>query len=112
MAKVYIAGKIKGLPAKNTRLKFINASISVFSKGHTPINPFGFIEEYNKSIIKSGGMPLSDDDPQQRKEIMKMCTDLLMGCDYIYLLHDWQESAGATFEKQVADFFNIPIYNG
>lgn len=111
MAKVYIAGKIKGLPPKQTELKFINASIEVFNNNHQPINPVAIIKEHNQLLKKSGGIPLSDEDPQQRREIMKICTDLLMGCDFIYLCHDWQDSEGATFEKQVADFFNIPVYN-
>ena len=111
MAKVYIAGKIKGLPKIETEKKFHNASFEIFTDGHSAVDPFHFIKQYNHDIKLSGGIPLSDEDPQQRREIMKICTDLLMGCDYIYLCHDWQDSEGATFEKQVADFFNIPIYN-
>jgi len=111
MAKVYIAGKIKDLPQAETATKFKVAALKVLAKGHKAIDPFSFIKNHNEHLRLSGGMALSDNDPNQRKEILKICIGLLMDCDYIYLLHDWQDSEGATFEKQVADFFNIPVFN-
>lgn len=111
MAKVYIAGKIKDLPQAETETKFRIAALKILANGHNPIDPFSFVKNHNEHLQLSGGVALSDNDPNQRKEILKMCISLLMGCDYIYLLHDWQNSEGATFEKQVADFFNIPVYN-
>lgn len=111
MSKIYIAGKVKDLPPNEVKQKFALAAQQIKEAGHNAINPVEFIEQYNEHIKLSGGVPLSDNDEQQRREILKMCTDLLMDCDKIYLLHDWQQSAGATFEKQVADFFKIPVYH-
>ena len=111
MAKVYIAGKVKDLPIEEVKRKFVNATIELDNEGHVAVNPVLFIETHNDLLVKSGGMTLSDDDPKQRREILKICISLLMDCDYIYLLHDWQESEGATFEKQVADMFGIKVYN-
>lgn len=111
MEKVYIAGKVKGLPMLETEIKFDNAAKQIDSNGDMPINPVWFLKNHNQTLKREGMLPLSDDNPEQRKEIMKVCLNLLVQCDAILLLHDWQESEGAVFEKQVADFFNIPIYN-
>ena len=112
MSKIYIAGKVKDLPPNEVKQKFALAAQQIKEAGHTAINPVELIEQYNEQIKLSGGIPLSDNDEKQRKQILKICTDSLMDCDQIHLLHDWQQSAGATFEKQVADFFKIPVYNG
>ncbi|WP_410221905.1 DUF4406 domain-containing protein [Pedobacter sp.] len=110
MAKIYIAGKVKGLPKDQVAKKFEIAAKTIKDAGHDPVNPFEHIDALNNILIENGELPLSDDDTQQRNEILKICLDLLTECDHIYLLHDWQDSQGATFEKQVADAFNIPVY--
>lgn len=108
--KVYIAGAIKGLPVSEVRTKFDNAAKKLSDNGCTAINPFAFIERHNIVLQASGTEPLSDYNPEHRKRIMRICINLLMDCDSIFLLHDWQNSEGANFEKQIADFFKIPVY--
>lgn len=111
MAKIYIAGAIKGLPQNEVKEKFALAAKKLKEAGHDPVDPFAFIAQWNRILKKAGRKELSDDDNEGRKKILRACIGLLMECEGIHLLHDWQQSEGANFEKQVADFFNMPLYD-
>ena len=107
MAKIYIAGSVSGLPIEMVKTKFKNAENAFKNAGHVVVNPVEFIEQHNSLLVKSGGKALTDDCPKSRKMILKICFNLLMDCDYIHLLHDWQESDGAQKEYVLADMLNI-----
>lgn len=109
MKKVYIAGAVRGINPEVVKSKFALAQSNLEASGYKPINPVKEIGEYNNLIVKSGGVALSDEKEADRKSIMKMCFGLLMDCEHIYLLHDWQQSEGAVMEKQLADMLKIPV---
>lgn len=88
--KVYIAGKVTGLDYKDVYLKFQTAQLKLEACGFEVYNPLHHVDE--------------DCDWNLA---MKICLKALIDCDYIHLLHDWNESAGATIEKELADKLQI-----
>ncbi len=85
--KVYISGQISGQPIDSVREKFERAERRIKAMGSEPVNP-----------MKNG---LPENAPWE----LHMALDivLLMGCESIYLLPDWEHSRGATLEKTIAE---------
>lgn len=84
--KVYIAGKITGLPYEEVKEKFTWASEQIRKLGFTPISPI------NKDL------PYDAD----WHEHMVQDINLLLGCEAIYLQMDWENSKGARIEQYIA----------
>lgn len=85
--KIYISGQISGQPIDSVREKFERAERRIKAMGLDPVNP-----------MKNG---LPENAPWE----LHMALDivLLMGCESIYLLPDWEHSRGATLEKTIAE---------
>lgn len=84
--KVYISGKVTGLP--------INVARKLFSDAEDKINGLGKYEAVN---------PLQDDKEGYEWEYyMRKDIKLLMDCEYIHFLPNWQESRGANLEMIIA----------
>ena len=85
--KIYISGQISGQPIDSVREKFERAERRIKAMGSEPVNP-----------MKNG---LPENAPWE----LHMALDivLLMGCESIYLLPDWEHSRGATLEKTIAE---------
>lgn len=79
--KVYISGKISGLPMNEVVDKFEKAKQWLLSRGYEPISP-----------LDNGC------DSDCWYEQMKACLGQLKPCDAIYLLSDWKQSHGAMCE--------------
>lgn len=88
--KVYICGKISGLHVNDVRQKFEQAEKLIIEQGYIPVNP-----------TKNG---LPHNKPWEQH--MALDIILLMGCDAIYLLADWEDSRGARIEKAIAELLN------
>lgn len=86
--KIYISGKISGLPLEEARTKFDKAETYLKGQGYEVVNP-----------IKNG-------IPYNASWEVHIAIDilLLIGCQAIYLLPDWVYSKGATLEKKIAEF--------
>ncbi len=84
--KVYISGKISGLPLDEVREKFAHAERQIEAFGHTPVNPL------------KNGLPTDAEWEEQMLASIK----LLFGCDVIYILPDWVDSMGARIEQNIA----------
>lgn len=91
--KVYISGKITGLNFDETRAKFHEASELIEAIGMTPVNPL-----------------IGADQTKTWEQHMVRDIELLMGCDAIILLDDWNESRGARIEKFIAEQRNMLIF--
>lgn len=92
--KVYISGKISGLPLNNVIEKFKWHASLLESKGHEPINPID-ISPFHDS--KDWYYYMVDD------------IAALLKCDAIYMLKDWGQSRGARIEYQIAKELGLQI---
>lgn len=89
--KVYISGKITGNPFYKD--EFALAERVIEASGCEVVNPTA--EEIE------GGSWL---------DYMRRDIKLLVDCDGVYMLHNWQESAGAKIEHQLARDLGLRVY--
>lgn len=90
--KVYLSGKISGLTEVEYKTKFNSAELFLTGLGYDVINPVS----YDK--IKDGSW----------EDYMKQDLKLILDCDYIYLLDNWEDSKGARMEYNLACDLKIP----
>lgn len=93
--KIYIAGKITGLPKTIAAKKFAEAETLIKRTGHRPINPMA---------IDAWGL--------EHKRYMSIARNVLCdeNTDAIYMLANWQDSPGAQEEHRIAESLKMPIY--
>lgn len=84
--KVYISGMVTSLPIEEARENFSQAQETLEKYGFEVVNP-----------LNNG---LSPDDPWLAH--MKVDIKLLMDCDAIYMLNNWEDSRGAKIEHDLA----------
>ncbi len=96
MKKVYIAGKVTGLPIHEVTIKFGAAQKAIEAAGAVPVNPLEVVNDWQCDW----------------KTAMRKCVAALMECDYIYLLPDWQASRGALIEQRIAVDVGIKLLIG
>ncbi len=89
--KIYIAGKITGLPFELYYYKFEIIENKLRELGWEPVNP-----------CKLGIPPEA-----ATSEALKVCLPALVKCQAIYMLVDWKSSLGAITEHNTAIFSNI-----
>lgn len=92
MERIYIAGKVTGLPWQEVEDKFLEAAVNVRKHGAEPVLPIYYCEStwiWHKC--------------------MKTCLALLLSCDKIMMLPDWKQSRGAKIEYLVALVAGIPV---
>lgn len=87
MEKIYISGRISGLPIDEVTAKFDEAEAKLKAQGYEVVNP-----------LKNGIPANASWEVQIAMDVL-----LLMGCKAIYLLPDWGLSKGATLEKNLAE---------
>lgn len=92
MKKVYIAGKVTGIPHDEAIRKFALAATLVKDAGFEPVNPMEVVNDANASW--SGAM--------------KLCIKALMDCDAVFLLPCHWSSTGAKEERRLAIVLGIP----
>lgn len=89
--KIYIAGKITGLPLAIAQEKFKEAQKHWESFGYKVINPMELTHEHDRSW----------------NSYMKECIKNLMECDLIFTLENWENSKGALIEESIASKVGI-----
>lgn len=94
--KIYLAGAVTGHEPSAVEQKFAQKQDELMSEGHYVVNPVKLIRDVNKSW----------------KEAMQICVPVLIVCDAIYLLHDWQTSKGARLERLIAMELGMEIIYG
>lgn len=94
--KVYIAGKVTGLPIHEVTMKFGNAQKAIEAQGLIAINPL--------EVVNNWHLPW--------EQAMKLCVKALLDCNAVYLLPCWNTSKGAITEHLLAKELNIPIMIG
>jgi hypothetical protein len=90
--KVYIAGRVTGLTREQASRNFSRGEALMRSNNHDPINPLAFVPE--------GSSP---------KEAMKTLLPLMLECEAILLLEDWEFSEGAMIESALANYSKMTI---
>lgn len=84
--KVYISGRISGLPLDTARENFKKAEELLISCGYTPVNP-----------MEKG---LNADAPWIKHILADI--ELLEPCDAVYFMNNWHQSVGAGIEYEIA----------
>lgn len=95
MKKIYIAGKVTGLPQDTVIKKFADLQINLERCGFKVINPIEVVSDFNTPW----------------NEAMKLCIKALVDCDAVYLMDCHTQSVGAMIEMQLAVNLKIPCVN-
>lgn len=100
--KIYISGKITGLPTDEAKAKFWHAARWVERMHQTETN----VHTIDPFDIK----PLLG----IKKYWCFMAADIwkLIRCDAAYFMQNWKESRGARIERKICEFFKIRIIEG
>jgi len=92
--KIYVAGKITGLPYDEVVKKFKDAQIKLEKQGFEVFNPI----EISPFV-----------EGKTWDEYMAELLPIVETCDLIYMLEDWEDSRGAKDERQRAIEKNLVI---
>jgi hypothetical protein len=91
--RVYISGQIAGLEEQVARERFESAETLLSDIGLIPVNPLSnglhFTARWEEHIVRG--------------------IELLMGCDAIMLLGNWEESKGARIERHIAEEMGLKV---
>lgn len=85
--KVYISGKVTGLQYEKAWMNFQEVEERLTEEGYDVVNP-----------LKNGVDPDDTWESHMREDIK-----LLMDCDAIYLMNNWEISKGAQIEQSLAE---------
>lgn len=91
--KIYLSGGISGRNYVQVRDEFDYVEEYFIYHGHDVVNPAKF------------GV-----DERTWEEYMKMSIIEMMSCDAVFMLDGWQNSRGATIERNLAWNLNMPVY--
>lgn len=91
--KVYVSGKITGLTFDAVKSKFTAAVHELQALGHEAVNP-----------LENG---VTYHEPYEMN--MKADIGMLLQCDAIYMLSDWEYSRSATLEKSIAEATGLAV---
>ena len=96
LIKIYIAGKVTGLPAEDVKEKFLRKEKELTAQGYTVYNPV------DQLWVKGG-------QTWTWEKLMRGCITQMMECDEVHLLHDWSESRGARLERDIAERLGMVV---
>lgn len=95
MKRVYIIHPFQG--KEENRKKIDQICRAVANMGYLPVSPvhtFGFLD---------------DNIPEERELALKLCQELVKGCDQAWLFGDWEKSEGCKIEIQAAEETGVPV---
>lgn len=92
--RVFISGRVTGLAYDQVKQKFARTEALLRASNFTPVNPLHHVN----SFAKPG-------------EAMKILVPLLLECDAILLLNDWEFSEAAQIEAQLARYAGLNFMN-
>lgn len=92
--KIYISGKITGLDYADVESKFQDAQDLLSDIGFEVVNPL------NNGLTKEHSW----------EQHMVKDFELLLPCDAIYMMDNWQDSTGARIEYQTASEMNKDVW--
>jgi len=92
--KVYIVGKVTGVPAQDLVRKFDKAKEVIRAYGDEPVSPIDNV-----------------DADSSWSEAMKICIPLLISCDAYYCIDKPHTTAGGMIEVTIAGWLGIEKRN-
>ena len=93
MSKIYVSGRITGLPIELAKRTFAEAVRNLNSQGWEVVNPF------------DNGLPVE----ASYEEHLAADLQLLLGCKALFALRGWQQSNGARIEVAFAKRLGIKV---
>lgn len=84
--KVYVAGKVTGLP-KNEIFRKFNGSVRT-------------LKEYGHAVMSPAVLVLNEDF--EHEDYMHVCYAMIDVCDAVFMQRDWRDSEGARMEREYA----------
>lgn len=102
--KVYLSGKMSGLPTRIWIARFWGAAFALHERGFKVVNPADTVIARHPWLYKIVGYRFT----------LWYDLRLLRKCDRIYMVGlDWQQSRGARLERLKARAWGIPeLHNG
>lgn len=100
--KIYLAGKITGIPHEQAAIKFAKKQQELEEQGNQVMNPIECVAHRSEHF--NNGEPITD-----WATCMKMLIPILLQCDELYLLPCWNNSRGAILERDIAQRLQIHI---
>lgn len=97
--KIYLSGKISGLPHEEAEAKFRLAEQEV-GEWAEAINPMALDVNIHPS----------NDEPDWCDYMLTDLDILMRQCTGIYMLRDWRDSKGAKIEHAIAEIMGLAIY--
>ena len=94
--RIYISGKMRGLPEEESRMLFKAAENYLIGLGHDVINPWNSEDDKKRQCKEWDDYILYD-------------LQLLRQCDAIFMLDNWQDSWGAKCEHAYANGKGLSI---
>lgn len=92
--KIYISGKISGLPPQEARQRFADAADLLKAIGFEAVNPL------NNGLANNATW----------KDHMVADIRMLLDCEAIYMMDNWIESRGASIEYDIANRLNMDVW--
>ena len=96
MKKIYIVGKVTGLPIESVLKKFATAQMEIENLNFKAVNPIAVVNDWQCNWHTA----------------MKLCIKALTDCDAIVALDDSKYSEGAQLELTIAKRLDILIFYG
>lgn len=93
MQKIYIAGKISGLPKETYEAAFRGAAVEAAALGYQAVLPIDLLHDHDKSW-----------EAHMKEDIRAM-----MQCDAVYAMRSWASSKGAVIEVTLAKSLGLKI---
>lgn len=90
--KIYIAGRVSGIPRVDAERNFERGERALAANGLDFVNP----------------LKLADKDAT-KLEAMRMLLPTMLGCDGILMLNDWTFSEGARLERMLANYAGLRV---
>ena len=91
--KIYLSGKITGLPQQEAIDNFKRVEIKLLHEGYHVLNPI------------RNGLP----EGTKWNVHMKADIKMMMDCHLVYMLDNWRSSKGAQIEKELAESLGYKI---
>ncbi|HHY80759.1 MAG TPA: DUF4406 domain-containing protein [Thermoanaerobacter sp.] len=96
---VYICHPYSANPAAN-RVKF-DKIFRFIRKNFKDVVPFSPVHAFSEFY--------DDRKEEDRREVLKLCTDALKRCDEVWVFGDWQSSEGCRLEVKTAEENEIKV---